>query len=139
MNHLIGGTVRNPRKHLISKTCFLFSNSSVKVHDSQAYRNIKMARERIIFTFDQGDKLSSLQIGFSFVRAGYLNLLTSCMGFCSQVNLMPCICAISFPGALSSTKLLWLRPQDPLIIDPLLKFNIYIRFRQENKQKNKIK
>ena len=57
------------RQHLISKACVLFSNSAVKVHDSQAYRNMEMTRERISFTFDQGDMLLSLQMGFSFVRA----------------------------------------------------------------------
>ena len=50
-------------------TCVLFSNSAVKVHDSQAYRNMEMTRERISFTFDPRDMLLSLQMGFSFVRA----------------------------------------------------------------------
>ena len=57
------------RKHLISYACVLFSNSAVKVHDSQAYRNIEMTRERISFMFDPRDMLLSLQMGFSFVRA----------------------------------------------------------------------
>ena len=57
------------RQHLISKACVLFSNSAVKVHDSQAYRNMEVTRERISFTFDPRDMLLSLQIGFSFVRA----------------------------------------------------------------------
>ena len=48
---------------------FFFSNSAVKVHDSQAYRNMEMTRERISFTFDPRDTLLSLQMGFSFVRA----------------------------------------------------------------------
>ena len=56
------------RSHLISKACVLFSNSAVRVHDSQAYRNMKMTRERISFTFDPRDMLLSPQIGFSFVR-----------------------------------------------------------------------
>ena len=55
--------------HLISNTCVLFCNSAVKVHDSQAYRNMEMTRERISFTFDPNDLLFSLQMGFSFVRA----------------------------------------------------------------------
>ena len=46
-----------------------FFNSAVKVHDSQAYRNIEMTKERISFTFDSRDTLLSLQIGFSFIRA----------------------------------------------------------------------
>ena len=46
-----------------------FSNSAVKVHDSQAYRNMETTRERISFTFDPRDMLLSLQTGFSFVRA----------------------------------------------------------------------
>ena len=48
--------------------CF-FSNSAVKVHDSQVYRNMKMTRERINFTFDSKDTLLSLQMDFNFVRA----------------------------------------------------------------------
>ena len=44
------------------------SNSADKLHDSQAYRNIEMTRERIRFTFDPRDMLLSLQMGFSFVR-----------------------------------------------------------------------
>ena len=47
----------------------LFSNSAVKVHDSQAYRNVEMTTERISFTCDSRDMLLSLQMGFSFVRA----------------------------------------------------------------------
>ena len=54
--------------HLISKACVLFSNSAVKVHDSQAYINMEMPRKRISFTFDPRDMLLSLQMGFSFVR-----------------------------------------------------------------------
>ena len=42
----------NLEYQLISKACFLFSNSTVKVHDSQAYRNMEMNRECINFTFD---------------------------------------------------------------------------------------
>ena len=57
------------RYHLISKPCVLFSNSAVKVHDSQAYRVMVMTRERISFTFDSIDMLLSFQMGFSFVRA----------------------------------------------------------------------
>ena len=48
---------------------FFFSNSVVKVHVSQAYRNMEMTRERISFTFDPRIILLSLQMGFSFVRA----------------------------------------------------------------------
>ena len=50
------------RYHLISsKACVLFSNSAAKVHDSQAYRNMEMTRERISFTFDPRDMLLSLK------------------------------------------------------------------------------
>ena len=41
------------------KACFLFSSSAIKVHDSQAYENIDMTRERISFTFDPRDNLCS--------------------------------------------------------------------------------
>ena len=46
-----------------------FSNSAVKVHDSQAYKNMEMARERTSFTFDPRDTLLFVQMGCSFVRA----------------------------------------------------------------------
>ena len=52
----------------ISKYCVLFSNSAIKVHDSQVLRNMEMTRERISFTFDQSEMLLLLQMGFSFVR-----------------------------------------------------------------------
>ena len=57
------------RYQLISKSCLLFSYSSVKVHDSQAYIYMEMSRERISFNFDPKDMLLVLQMGFSFVRA----------------------------------------------------------------------
>ena len=44
-------------------------NSAVKVHDSQAYRNMEMTRELISFTFDPRGILLSVEMGFSFVRA----------------------------------------------------------------------
>ena len=63
-------TVQKPSvaSHLISKVCVLFSNSAVNIHDSQAYRNMEMTRERISFTFDPRDMLLSFQMGFSCVR-----------------------------------------------------------------------
>ena len=42
------------------KPAFFSLNSAVKVHDSQAYRNMEMKRERISFTFDPRDMLLSL-------------------------------------------------------------------------------
>ena len=56
------------QQHLNSEAWVLFSNSAVKVHDSQAYRNMEITREHISFTFDPRDILLSLQMGFSFVR-----------------------------------------------------------------------
>ena len=47
---------------------FFFSNSAVKVYDSQAYRNMEMIIERTSFTFDLRNMLLSLQMGFSLVR-----------------------------------------------------------------------
>ena len=35
--------------------CFFLSLTAAKVHDSQAYRNMEMSRERISFTFDPRD------------------------------------------------------------------------------------
>ena len=49
--------------------CVLFSSSAVKVHDSQAYRNIDMTRKSISSIFDPRHMLLSLHTGFSFVRA----------------------------------------------------------------------
>ena len=51
------------------KFCVLFSNSADKVHDSQAYRNMEITRERISFTFDPRDMLLSVHMVLSFVRA----------------------------------------------------------------------
>ena len=48
---------------------YQISNSAIKDHGSQAYRNMEMARERISFTFDPSEILLSRQMGFSFVRA----------------------------------------------------------------------
>ena len=59
----------SPRQHLFSEACVLFSNSAVTVHDSQAYRNMEMTRERTSLTFDPRDMLLSLQMCFSSVRA----------------------------------------------------------------------
>ena len=56
------------QQHLISKACVLFSNSAVKVHDSQTYRNTEMRRERISFIFDLRGVLLSLRMGISFVN-----------------------------------------------------------------------
>ena len=41
--------------------CVFFSNSAVKVHDSQAYKNMEMTRERISFTF--GDQCQENPVG----------------------------------------------------------------------------
>ena len=73
MNLLIGNMdlIRNVQSPPVASNPkgVLFSNSAVKAHDSQAYRNMEMTRERIGFIFDSGDILLSLQMGFSFVRA----------------------------------------------------------------------
>ena len=44
----------NLRWHLISKACVLFSSSAVKVHDSQACRNMDITRQRISSPLVQG-------------------------------------------------------------------------------------
>ena len=65
---LVRNVQSSPEKsHL--KACVNFSNSAVKVHDSQANKNMEMTWERDSFTFDPRDILLSLQMGFSFVRA----------------------------------------------------------------------
>ena len=48
------------------KACVLFFNSAVNDNDSQANKNMEMARERTSFTFDPRDMILSLQMGFSF-------------------------------------------------------------------------
>ena len=57
------------RKHFLTKAFALFSSSVVKVHDSQAYRNMNMTMERISFTFDAKDMLLSLHNGFCIIKA----------------------------------------------------------------------
>ena len=56
-------------QHHISMACILSLNSTVKAHDSQVESNMKMTSERISVTFDLGDMLLSVQLGFSFVGA----------------------------------------------------------------------
>ena len=55
-------------------SCIFFSSSSVKVYDSQKYRNMEMIRARISFTFDSREMLESLHRGFSFIRAAIWEL-----------------------------------------------------------------
>ena len=71
MNLIIGNMilVQNVQKPPVAshlKSLRFFSNSAVKIHDSQAYRNMEMKRELI--TIDQRNMVLSFQIGFSFVR-----------------------------------------------------------------------
>ena len=62
-NLLIGNMilVRNGQQTPVESHDF-----AVKVHDTQAYKNMEMIRERISLI---GDMLLSLQMGFSFVKA----------------------------------------------------------------------
>ena len=81
-NLLIGNMVlvRNVTWPLIAshlKGQFLFSTSAVKVHDSQAYRNIGMIREPISFTFDP------YTFGYVFIALDWLQLCKSCSGLCN--------------------------------------------------------
>ena len=48
-------TVQLPSVASTSKAFILFSCSAVKVHESQAYRNMEMTRKHISFTFDQSE------------------------------------------------------------------------------------
>ena len=60
------------RYNLISKACHLFSNSAVKVHDSQAYRNMEMTREGIS--------------RYVVISPDWLQLCKSCSGLCSPLE-----------------------------------------------------
>ena len=50
------GSISSPRTYI------LFSSSAVKVHDSQAYRNMGMTRERISFTIGQNTVVSKIRL-----------------------------------------------------------------------------
>ena len=63
------GRQKKRREDCIKEWAGMDSNSAVKVHDSQAYRNMEMTRECISFSFCLRDMLLSLPMGFSFVRA----------------------------------------------------------------------
>ena len=49
--------------------CILLWNSTVKVHGSQAYRNMDVTRERISRIMKLRKTLLSFQTGFNFVNA----------------------------------------------------------------------
>ena len=90
----------NLRLHLIAKVCVHFSNSAVKVHDSQAYRNMEMTRERINFTFDLGNMLLFLQMGFSFGRVAVAcSILERISGLepSSETSLNGTFCFLQYP------------------------------------------
>ena len=53
------GVLHSFRYHLISQAGDLFSHYAFKVYDSQVYRNMKMKRGRISFTFGPRDVLLS--------------------------------------------------------------------------------
>lgn len=68
MQWLLGLFCEQPRRHLISKDCVLFSNIVIMVNDSHAYSNTDTTRERTSFILDPRDILLSRYIDFSFVR-----------------------------------------------------------------------
>ena len=88
------------RLHLISKGCAHFYDSTVNVHDSQAYRNIEIARTRecISFSFDPRHMLLSLQMGFSFVGAAVVSaILENISGLKQSSETTPrCLKLLSF-------------------------------------------
>ena len=55
--------------HLISMACILLCTSAVGVHDSQAYREMDVTRERISRILDMIEMLLSFQTGFNLVNA----------------------------------------------------------------------
>ena len=60
---------RSMRKHLISNACILLSMSAVMVHDSHAYKNMDMARERISLILELMAMFLSFDMAFSLVIA----------------------------------------------------------------------
>ena len=57
------------RQHLISMACILLWGSAVRVHDSQAYRQMDVTRERISRILELREILVSIQTGFNLVNA----------------------------------------------------------------------
>ena len=49
--------------------CILLWSSAVRVHDSQAYRNMDVIRERISYILELREILLSFQAGFNLVNA----------------------------------------------------------------------
>ena len=68
-NMILVQTVQQPLVASHLKGLCSILKLSVTVHDSQAYRNMEMTRDRISFYFHPRDMLLSLQIGIGFVRA----------------------------------------------------------------------
>ena len=69
------------RLHLISMACILLWSSAVRVHGSQAYREMDVTRERISRILEQREILLSFQTGFSLVNAaGVCPILESISG-----------------------------------------------------------
>ena len=57
------------RWHLISMACFNLWSTAVRVHDSQAYRKMDVARERISCILELREILLSFQTDFNPVNA----------------------------------------------------------------------
>ena len=78
--------LQSPRGVCI-KCLISFSSISfvVKVHGSQAYRNMEITREHISFTFDPRDVMLSPQNGFSFVRAAVACAILENLWFLSRL------------------------------------------------------
>ena len=72
-NMVLIGNVKKSFCIMSSETCVLFSNSAVKVPDSQSYRNMEMTRERISFIFDPRDIV--------VISPNWLQFCKSCSGF----------------------------------------------------------
>ena len=60
---------RSLQKHLISNACILLSMSAVMVHNSHAYKNMDMARERISLILELMVMFLSFQMTSSLVTA----------------------------------------------------------------------
>ena len=56
------------RWHLISMTRILLCSSAVRIHDSQAYREMDVARKRMSRILELREMLLSFQTGFNLVN-----------------------------------------------------------------------
>ena len=103
MNFLVGNMVFvRDVQNLISMACILLWSSAVRVHDSQAYRNMDVTRECISCILELRLILLSFQTGFSLVNAAVVcGILKSISGLepssvLSEPRYLKLVTALSF-------------------------------------------